>query len=82
MKRDLEHAAVGQLEAGADAQLGKPQRLARVRCDDANACGFEVIAHRLAASDPYAADEHLGQRQWMDEHRSWRGVSRISVAAA
>lgn len=35
MGGDVERAPVGQLEAGGDTPLGKPQRPARVRCGDA-----------------------------------------------
>lgn len=79
-KRDIEDAAVGQLEVAAHAQLRKPKRLARVRRHDADACGFEVIAHRHAAADPDAADEHLGRRERVDEQGTawWVGTSVTS----
>lgn len=71
-KRDIENAAVGQLQTCAHAKLGEAKRLVIVMRCDPDASVKEIVSHGDPLSDPDAADEDFRERDRVNEHLSRR----------
>ena len=57
--RDIEDAAVRQLQPATGAQLGEAEWFFMVVWRDSYARGAKVVSHRRALSYPNAADQHF-----------------------